>query len=803
MLLFLPVMLFQLAAAQTISFRAEKGSPLAIFLNGIECTYDKTAPVILNYTKEQPITFDFKGIKSNYAYLSFKYYDINTRASEVVIDSTLYAMTSSVNTTADKLLSVGGKQLSLNKTFRVDMLLRNDPARKIVSVIFVPQLQQEATGSASAAGQLMAATKAVAAEETPYQPGSAVLDAIKLADNRNLTKDQVKQIAKVYFPNEDMDDYAKAKQKLDAISFLAEKDRLKAEKARLATEAQSGGELFSMLSASGISGMVTTLADGLAKFYVKRVKEELAINFFDRMKQEIGNRPALYLLFPQTTGVLNVASTEIYEYQRYIQNIQSAVKNDLVAIPENFPAVVDHYDASYFCKHAYTRATLLSACYITSEIKKQAHFGDILAGYPLNYLDGLENKVQNLKPSLQFLQALSGSLRDTAKGTEAPYWVSIGSVRQLVKSKRAFKIYLGLLSAQIRNEYGSIVFSGDMDLAKQLDAINQQVDTTLETFNLYRNFILQLGVKTDVLNKMISYGTKANTDSLAIEQVAAYVNATVDLLKYISNIQRLSLFKDQPKESYAAYFEMANTITDIITDVNRKNYAGIVNKAIRAYELLEEPADSTERILLGTDVKNKLLKYGGMMAALGMARNSDEVAQVIETAALPVGSARIKRNARFNVSLNGYVGLFAGGEKINDDASVMRFTSGLTAPLGIGFNWGHKLFFFNTRTEWSTSVYASLIDIGAFTAFRFGDSLSQAPAIKLKNILSPGLFLSIGIPKWPLSVNLGTQLGPNLRTVTATSGTAAGDFSSKTYFRHSISICVDIPLLNLYTKTSK
>jgi hypothetical protein len=63
--------------------------------------------------------------------------------------------------------------------------------------------------------------------------------------------------------------------------------------------------------------------------------------------------------------------------------------------------------------------------------------------------------------------------------------------------------------------------------------------------------------------------------------------------------------------------------------------------------------------------------------------------------------------------------------------------------------------------------------------------------------VSPGLFWSVGIPKTPISVNLGAQFGPNLRKVNDTTN----DFSEKAYVRYSMSICVDIPLLNLYSKT--
>lgn len=815
-LLFVLLMMYNTVKTQTIVLKASKTKQLAVFLNGSLCLPSEKSPTVLNYTKETRIVLDLTGLDNNKTVITLKRFDLNVKGEEIRVDSTQFGSVRNLSTDQNQVLSVGQKSFSLASPFYLYMGFYGDP-EKNVSIAFVPQLQgTDAEGPARQPGNNMPVAYAnkQLQEEQLYQPGSVIYDALKLANSENLTESEVRKIAKAYFPSDDLDDYVKAKKKLDSVANWGNgNDEIKAKKAELRLEGKSGDDLFSLFSSSGISGMITTLADGLAKFYVKRVKQELAITLFDRMNKEISQRPALYLLFPQTTQLLNVAHNEIYEYQRYIQNIRSAVKNDLVSIPDNFPSIVDYYDAAYFSHHPFEKAALLSSCYLAGEIKKQTHIGDILAGYPTSYLDSIKDNKKILKPSVQFLQILSGSLRDTVKGETAPYWVNIGATRELVRSKRAFKLYLGLLGARVKSEFGEIRFSENFTISEELKKINGLIDTNLVLFNEVKNYVLQLGVKTDVLNKLIAGRQKTDTDSLAIEQIASYANATVDLLQYATRIQQLSRFKDlitkNDLEQLKPYFDMATDITGMITDVNRRNYAGVINKAIRTYELLGFKQDTVVvkqgnagETMVSGDIKSKLLKYGSLIASLGMANNSDDVAQVLETAAMPVGSARIKRNADFNVSLNGYVGLYGGFEKINGDASKGTLnTFGLTAPLGVGLNWGHRVLFWKTTTEWSTSVYVSLIDIGAIAAFRFGDSLSQAPNIQLKNIVSPGLFLSLGIPKTPLSVNLGAQIGPNLRTITSSSGAApAASFDSKTYTRYSLSFCVDIPVFNLYTK---
>ena len=223
---------------------------------------------------------------------------------------------------------------------------------------------------------------------------------------------------------------------------------------------------------------------------------------------------------------------------------------------------------------------------------------------------------------------------------------------------------------------------------------------------------------------------------------------------------------------------------------------------------------------IADDTLKKLYKYGTFMATIVQAKSSDDIENAIEAFALPAGSSRIKRESLFNVSLNAYAGVYAGYERIKGfDKNQFKINSfGVAAPVGIAASIGARKFLWTgneTRNHWSYTMFVSLIDLGAVAAFRFNNdstviknnntedtlSASQSSSIQLKNIVSPGLFLSIGIPKSPLSVNFGAQLGPNLRSITSTNGTAKLNFGNNIYWRYSISLVVDIPVLNFYTKS--
>jgi hypothetical protein len=372
----------------------------------------------------------------------------------------------------------------------------------------------------------------------------------------------------------------------------------------------------------------------------------------------------------------------------------------------------------------------------------------------------------------------------------------------------------------------------------------------------YKEYLLNLGTKVSELNKMIKEYEKPINDSLKVELYAKYFKTSVSLIQYTVQASKLPYLKDiesikNLETQTKKYFFLAYEVADLTTAINRKRYPEVVNHLINAYnEVLAGPSleseslnankielTKKEKIALAdgvlrqktvdpnqtvasaigaineiqVQIKNKddnankshkvlslITKYGAFMANMIAAKNSEEVEQAIESVALPAGSASIKRETDFNVSLNAYCGLFYGGENIKGFDNGYKSTIGITAPIGISLNWGNsKAIPFVKNGHCAHTIFLSIFDIGAVTAFRFGDENTESvPKIELKDIISPGIFYSFGIPKCPISVNVGYQLGPLLRNVDAVENTYQNSYS-----RMSIGLVVDIPLLNLYTKS--
>lgn len=240
--------------------------------------------------------------------------------------------------------------------------------------------------------------------------------------------------------------------------------------------------------------------------------------------------------------------------------------------------------------------------------------------------------------------------------------------------------------------------------------------------------------------------------------------------------------------------------------------------------------------IVETTVKDAdVLKIVNFLVALSKAQSADEFEKAIEAIVLPSGSAIVKRESAWNLSLNAYAGFFYGEERIynskdgNADARNLAFT----APIGIAISKSFGKPCDSPRNDCKKSgswtLFASIIDIGAFTSVRFSNSSATLPEITFQNILAPGAQLIWGIPKSAFSIAGGIQYGPMLRkvnlptatntiTTTTTSQTtvdlngvstttntvstaATASIDEKSAFRYGISILIDIPLINFYTKS--
>jgi len=527
------------------------------------------------------------------------------------------------------------------------------------------------------------------------------------------------------------------------------------------------GNNFLSTSFNAVSGLnITSLADGFSKFIVKRTKQELSTAFFEHFKDDLNDvrYKNLQLIFPQTFRTLSAIDNEIYMFDLYIQTLRESFEKDLRSLPANLPGLIDN-NSNYFDHRKELKAELQTAFYIARSIQDNKHPGEMIEKYNVDDL----NNLPNMKAAFQTLQLFSTSLKSN---NDSSYWVSENEIKSLYKDSTLLNLYLGLVLQQAKNESINFVIGGKtINLANE---INNSHFVKLK-INNYISYISTISSKAQSIDKKIIVLKKEKNDSVLLENYYTVISSSIDLMKYAVQTDKLpGLETVNIEKSTLPYFELAQTASDIVIDVHRGNYSlAIVNVSYIARSI-----DSTN-----SDVAQKLLKYGSFMAAVANAKNSDQVTNAIEAIALPAGSSRIKRESRSNVSLNAYCG-FYGGKNIAGD-----WSTGLTAPIGIVASRG-------IYKHTSLSVFFSIIDLGAPVAFRFSNNSDSIPAIKLVDIISPGLFVSWGIRKCPLSINAGCQMTPSLTSVS----TKGNTFGTKS-LRVTLGLLVDLPLLNLYNKS--
>lgn len=549
-------------------------------------------------------------------------------------------------------------------------------------------------------------------------------------------------------------------------------------------KAQSSSDKIKSIKgvAGKIGGLdVTTVADGIARFLVERTKQELNIYFFDQFNAYLNDADYgkdLQKLFPNTHSVLLVAKDNMYEYQQYLQSFREAFAQDLAALLVNTQTWINQDTAQTGQAFKVLKRIQKSDIYpylqfglqIAVDLDNGMHPGDILNDISdEKFLNVINVKVPGFASTVKTANILSQSLR---ANDGVSYWIDAASFNAF-KDETFTRIYLGLLYQKFKLE-PDIKFNGQ-SFYEILAVLAPDVSKSYGFFNSFHALVKD----TEQIISQLKNDT-GNTQSY------------VSLLNNVMELTALphTFFPDKvPAVKFIddAVYVMNHT-NNLMADLRARSYSGAV---VEFTVILKKLNIGNEKFTAG------FLKYGMFMANVASAKTAEEVQQAIEVVALPPGSYQVKRESRKNISINGYVGLYGGGEYLPASENDTRFSAGVFAPVGVAFSTGGYKATSPAKGGWSRSLFISLIDVGALASFRFGDnSTSVSSTIKLRDIIAPGLYWVAGLKRSPVSFGLGAQLGPNLREIEA--GTAAID--EDYYVRFGAFVAVDIAIFTLYNK---
>lgn len=545
------------------------------------------------------------------------------------------------------------------------------------------------------------------------------------------------------------------------------------------------GGLDAATSGLGLPG--STFLLGLTDFLVKRTKQELTIAFFRDFQKVVKDSEEMQYLFPTTSKVLLKIGEEIYQFKAFWEVLRESFLKDL----DNMVYHLDDYvQMSSKIKNVAARDMMSDFFKIIELLYDQTTPADVVHYlakdayvHTLTPAEDSAAFIPIMQSSLQLLGLLSASLENEDRNG---YWVDPRLVVLMARDTLTMDMYLGLIYQQ-----GQDMQVGNKTLGDHLRQMRKNQERSRPLMNKLAGFLergkrierLAKDMRRKEMERKRNRNAPAPTDEekeLEYDEYFDFTQSICDLFTYSYDFKKELVGATSEEDSTVQnYLSIIGDLNNMGLSVRKQHYTSALISALFVIEkLLPEEGFRCERKVL--------MKYGTFIATAVQAKTAAEVSDAINAFALPPGGSAIKKYSKFSIALNAYVGVSAGQEVLNGFGSSTYYA--VTTPIGVTFNWGFK-------NAGAIGVMASLLDIGALTAFRFqDDSVNELPDLKFENVLAPGGYLIYNFPKYPISLGVGAQLGPNIRTVTNNGITA-----TTSGWRWGAFLAVDIPMVSIFS----
>ncbi|MEO6819935.1 MAG: hypothetical protein ABI266_05445 [Ginsengibacter sp.] len=546
---------------------------------------------------------------------------------------------------------------------------------------------------------------------------------------------------------------------------------------------------------------VTNIADGLARFLIKRGREELNIAFFNQLKDFLNDKKyeECKVLFPETIDLLD--KIDSYKYSAFLENLRNVFHKDLGNLIVHMNQVIDLPKYESLVHHKEIKLVLGTAN-IVSELSQAGK--SIMPDSIIWQLAALpwDSVSRNLSNSLKLLNLISQSIRASVDTLPNQRWVSLSELNNnLFADSITLRIYFGLLYEQVSSQnitfYGILNKDMAIENSVRMDTLlARQKDHIFRLSGMVQNFSL---LSYDLQNSILNYNGKKEVNTFSNDDKFTYVNKAINIINYgftIANTFQISadLRSDIIHDEYTAV--CINAI-DLYKNIYSKYYSSAILNVCTILDSIL-PGDKNQKLIPG------ILKYGNFMASVVKSASPEEVQDAIEATALPAGSSSIKKNSAFNISLNAYIGGYFGrgiDQKKEIDGNNSKI--GVTAPIGIDFSFGLG-HFSNGSSIGALSLFGTLIDVGAIAGFRLNnDSTALNQKVTINDIFSPGGYLvyGVGLPfkgisYLPVSIGYGWQHGSQLYNKMG----GKLQISDRSRWRSNWFIAIDIPLANFWTQ---
>ncbi|MCP4438130.1 MAG: hypothetical protein GY810_04230 [Aureispira sp.] len=541
-------------------------------------------------------------------------------------------------------------------------------------------------------------------------------------------------------------------------------------------------------ASTGLGLPASTFLLGLTDFLVKRTKQELTIAFFRDFQKIVSESDEMKYLFPSTTKVLLKIGEDIYQFKAFWEVLRESFLKDL----ENLVYHLDDYIQNS------KRIESLSIKYMMSDFFKiiELFYEQTTPAEVIHYLsedaylhnltplDDTAKFIPVIQSSFKILGLLSESIEDADKNG---YWADPRLISKMLKDTITRDLYLGLVY-----EKGKEIAVGEQTLGDHLASLRGHSVRCRAFINKLFTFIekgrklkrVADGMRRRDLERKRSKGANPVTEAekeMEYDEYFDFTQGICEMALYAYDFKKELLGSSNNEDSLVyKYIGIIHDLNSMGLSIRKQHFtSALISSLFIIEKLLPEGKFHCERKIL--------MKYGTFIATAVNAKTAAEVSDAIAAFALPPGGSAIKKYSKFSIALNAYVGLSAGQEVLKNIGPKTYYA--VTTPIGVSFNWGFKNY-------GAIGIMASVFDIGALTSFRFqDDSVNELPDLKFENVLAPGGYLVYNLPKYPLSLGVGAQLGPNLRSVKDNNL----NISTTSGWRWGAFLAVDIPMVSIFT----
>lgn len=559
----------------------------------------------------------------------------------------------------------------------------------------------------------------------------------------------------------------------------AQGELIQAQKEVLKIESNDTGPLSADIS--GIS--VTNVADGFAKFIVKRGKAEAKLLFVEEFGNKFKTDSFFITLFPYTS---NFIKTDL-DLNNGTNNITGAlretVNKDLNSLYFNVPKL--KYFTNSDLKEYYT---IVSA--LLNKSKNKLTISNLVSDLDAALVNSAINT--GAKKRIHLILSLYSSIIDTNTSRIA----TLQQIELLATDAELRKNYFQALQNRYSNDK---LIEGKI---KELTVTGDTLIHTLQILTEYNERIIA------IYNNLV---TSAEGVKLKVS-LQDYQNSMIEFIEVIDEMFNNDSIK-AISFSEVKILKRIRGIYDLYFDIKNKNYSSaILDLSFVLRQLYEEKLLNQQNIItslnkggrISQNASNKYLVeqklellrfleaigfYREFLSGLVNSKSSEEIEALVEKSALPIGSSILKKKNSFTFEIGSYLGASFNPNAPTSSSDAWQQKFGVTAPIGFNFSFGVG----KQGKGGAISLFMPLIDVGAIAAYRFKDSTAFEFNLRPENILSPGFYFIYGVPKYPISIGYGVQYGPSLNKVINTSNVVVNNPT----WRSNVVLSVDIPLWKL------